>query len=132
MSQQTTENPAELEQRQQEAYTLGMQELWHPVFFTKLATYGWQPQSEAEALKVIEIGGKLQALEAQQQVKQASSQYDWLCQADQVLDQHLGQYAPPAPPVSGGTIKLASELLRGNEKLQQALALLAGSPAPAA
>ena len=60
------------------------------VFFNKMAAYGYVPQTPAQAQYMLEMAGKLRAVEQEAAVKQAQDMDDPYFLANQHLNQVLG------------------------------------------
>lgn len=61
------------------------------VFFNKLSSLGYVPQNEKQARELLELGGKLQAVDEEVAVKQAEDSNDPFTAANRALDEVLGQ-----------------------------------------
>lgn len=60
------------------------------VFFSKLASLGYAPQTEKQARDLLDVAGKLRLVSEEAAVKQASDSYDPFAAANSALDGVLG------------------------------------------
>jgi hypothetical protein len=74
----------------QQAYQYVHENLYQPVFFTKLANvFGIQPKTQAEADELLAMADQLRSAHDQEQVKQASAQGGMISEAAGQLNQQL-------------------------------------------
>jgi hypothetical protein len=107
-----------------EAYEFVHQNLYQPVFFTKLANdYGINPQSQEEANELLAMGDQLRAAHDQQSVKQAHVQGSLVSEAAGQLNQQLENHGFQEPGAGEmAQIKEASQaVLQQQPALAQAI-----------
>jgi hypothetical protein len=109
----------ELNQAQAAHATL-IREVFVPVFLEKLASdYGIVPQNDEEVGSLLEIAARLGEAHAQEQVKSASTQTNFLKAANQQLGNLVG--GPAGDVHLQQTIKQASNELANREDLINAV-----------
>lgn len=107
-----------------EAYQFVHENLYQPVFFTKLANlYGVQPQTAEEANELLAMADQLRSAHDQQEVKQAAAQGSLVSEAAGQLNQQLESYGFQRPGAGEeAQIKEASQaVLQQQPDLAQAI-----------
>lgn len=113
-----------------------LSQVYAPVFFDKLASYGVLPANDAEAYDLLNLDAKLRYLEEQDMAKTASERTSWISRANQGLDALLGQQPHTAAQALDENMvqKAAADMCR-NEQIrdsallyQDALQQLLGAP----
>lgn len=87
-----------------------LQEVFAPVFFSKLAEYGIQPASEDEAQRLLQAADKIRYQDQLEQTKVASSRGGLIDRMHQHLDQKLGKQpvSYDHPSVKSAAARLAN------------------------
>jgi hypothetical protein len=75
----------------EDAYQHLLSDVHGQVFFGKLAQHGFTPKTEKEANDLLELAGKLRAVQEDPRTKQAAEANSPYSQANAALDQALGQ-----------------------------------------
>jgi hypothetical protein len=110
---------ADTQTTRKEAEELLISQLYVPAFFQKLAEYGVQPQSQAQADSLLRQAQLLRQATAADMAKQAAAIGDPLLIAEQRLAERLGQLQPG---VAEGLAmnKFAADIVQNRPDLAQA------------
>lgn len=110
----------------EDAYAMLFRDVHEQVFFRKCAAAGFVPRTEAEAVTMLNIAGKLRAVSENSQVKAAGAQDNALVQMDAGLDRWLADNGfGPSVPEDVGFRKAAAELAADPAVYNAVLALKA-------
>ena len=112
-----------------EAYGLVHQRVYAPVFFTKLAEdYGISPQTEEEAMDLLERAGQLRVAFNEQQKTASVDQTSVVKAAGQHLDSVMKQAGYPVDDVAQRRVKQAAQEVSMDPALAHAvISLQAGA-----
>jgi len=107
------------------AYAHVHNQVYSPIFFEKLAQdFGIHPQSEDEAVQMLQMASQLREAHEAEQYKQASAQGSILDAAGQHLNQALGHPGSPAPTQNDNLVKRAAANLARDPGLATAVLTL--------